>query len=208
MKVYVSGSWSHKQQIAELAEYLTRMIPGFESTSTWLGCSLSETEVDKVGSQALIQEDYYDIERADVFMLVNAHEMGGVSPGKWIELGYALANGKLCIIWGNNQTSLFLQDKATIWLPEDNRAHLVLTLIGIKVTLDTLTLGGSGANRTDTGILTGLVGGGAEDSAYEIRSEAAREGLRQREGSPLRNLVRALRGRAAGTIGNKERIGD
>ena len=196
MKVYVSGSWSHKNQIKELTEYIERMA-GVESTSSWLGMTLTEADVDKVKPQSLIDVDYQDVERADVLVLVNATDLGSPSPGKWIELGYALASGKLCIVWGNSQTSLFLQDKFVIWLPNDNRAELVLALIAVKTTLATLNLGDDSAYRTDAGVLKGLGRSPASDGLDKDRSEGTRPGIREREGSTLRDLVRAIRSRAA-----------
>lgn len=197
MKVYVSGSWSHRQQIAELAGYLERSIPEFHSTSRWLLSTLTEAEVEQIGPNALIDEDYKDVEAANVFLLVNVDGLGSASPGKWIELGYALANGKLCVVWGNFQSSLFLQDKAVIWLSDDSGNDLIRTLNAIRMTLNSLNLGDTSAHRADTGVVERPAGSRPETSSDENRSEAARPGIRQRESSTLRNLIRTIGGRAA-----------
>lgn len=201
MKVYVSGSWSHRQQIAELTGYLERSIPEFHSTSRWLSSTLTEAEVEGIGPNTLIDEDYEDVEAADVFLLVNADGLGSASPGKWIELGYALANGKLCIVWGNYQSSLFLQDKAVIWLSDDSRNDLIMTLNAIRMTLNSLNLGDTGAHRTDAGVAEGPARSRDASGADEDRSEAARPGIRERESSTLRNLIRTIGGRATRPLG-------
>lgn len=209
MKVYVSGSYKHKIEIVRLVNILDEALPNFISVSTWLGDEpQDEASLTLLDKQACIDEDVADIDRCDVFLLINKDTLSTYSPGRWIEYGVAMAFSKVCVIWGDWQPSLFLDDENTVWLRNSDQIDdLVLVLQAIQAMLN-VGRDKSDVYRTDKGRASVGTGEGTEPYLDEDSGEAAREGILYREGSPLSHAIGKAWRRAVGTRGIKEGAGE
>ena len=195
MKIYISGSYGHKFDIVDVMGKIQKVFPSVECTSNWLTSQLEERDLNLLQRQACIDEDVRDIERADLFLLVNVAEMCTESPGRWIELGFAMAFSKIIIIWGGDPRSVFLYDKQTVLIP-DNIIELYLGLSAIITTFNALK-GETDAYRANTVRDESYTREETESRPDEDGSENAREGIRSGEGVPLSDALREAWSRAA-----------
>lgn len=96
---YIAGKYSSRERLCEYASQLRGR--GAYVNSEWLEGTHSEatTELSKKAAVA----DIEDIRNSDYFVMFNDDP---TSPGRNVELGYALALGKGCFIVGS-PTSVF-----------------------------------------------------------------------------------------------------
>lgn len=204
MKVYIAGSFAYKSAIGQLAHFLSLNVPEIEFTSSWLNTELKESDLDRLNSQACIDEDLADIERADILLLINTPDLSTTSPGRWVESGIALATGKLMVVYGSFQESMFLRDQSVIQLPTDSRTELVMTLNAVGVTLKSLSLESMyGDRENQRRVAAGLREGTAPGPAQN-RGQDPRQGIQRGEGRSLHDLDRAVEQRASRTGGLKD----
>ena len=197
MKVYVSGSYQYKDEIVQIVNKLMAEFPDFRCTSSWLTSALDENDLTKLQQQLCIDEDIHDVEMADALLLINTEDCSIPSPGRWIEVGLAMAFSKLVIVWGTAQHSMFLYDRNTIILG-DEMADLILGFNAINKTFNVVKEEGNAHREDERGVEGGFTPG-TEPHFDEDRSEGTREGIFARKGSPLSLAVRETGDRAEGT---------
>lgn len=99
MKVYLSGSFDARDEIAKDAAFLRGL--GFEITSSWLNeppIRYDSPEHEEWQKRARANEDLLDVERSDV-VVVYTH-WPSTSGGLHVELGIAAALRKRIIVFG------------------------------------------------------------------------------------------------------------
>lgn len=116
MKLYFASKWGMQERVVDLYH----LLDGAVTTSSWLSLP-RELDSSKAGLNerwAFAHTDLRDIEHADVLVLVNGLMTGDPygpaemqwfpsSPGRFLELGYALALGKPCWVIGDKPYSVF-----------------------------------------------------------------------------------------------------
>jgi len=198
MKVYVAGSYQFRVEIAKMLEEVTKALPNFQSTSTWIEQGEEADEFNKKGYQHFIDLDRQDIARADAFLLINDFQYSRNSTGKWVEYGIALELGLPIVIWGTAQDSLFLKDKTAIMVPSHSVEDLIMVLTAVEKTMAIYKETESYAYRAIAGADDRSARVGTAPGLPEDRGEESRPGVRHREGSPLHDLDRAFASRAQG----------
>jgi len=128
MKFYVAGSYAHRFEIDRLVDAIKQEVPDFECTSTWLLQGEEDAELSKLGHQHFIDLDFRDVTRADAILLINDPILSIDSTGKWVELGIAMEQRKLVVVWGWAQKSLFTHDRFTVHVDSVSRQDLIEAL--------------------------------------------------------------------------------
>lgn len=117
MRLYFASKWGTQERVSELACNLV----GVVTTSSWLGipANIDSQQSDVNSRWMFAHTDLADIARADALVLVNGllgpgddygnfeMEYWPTSPGRFLELGYALALGKPVWIIGDKPYSVF-----------------------------------------------------------------------------------------------------
>jgi len=134
MKFYVAGSYAHRFEIDRLVDAIKQQVPEFECTSTWLLQGEEDAEISNLGHQHFIDLDFRDVARADAILLINDPILSVDSTGKWVELGIAMEQRKLVVVWGWAQKSLFTHDRFTVHVDSVSRQDLIEALKAIVVT--------------------------------------------------------------------------
>ena len=96
MKVYLSGAFDHRDEVAGLSEFMGRA--GITVTSNWLHeppLAYDATEFDMWERRARANDDMADIRRADAFVYITLWP--STTGGRHVELGMALAWDKRVI---------------------------------------------------------------------------------------------------------------
>ena len=202
MKVYVAGSYKFRAKIDHLVDMIKTDIPEFESTSTWIRQGEEDDELEKHGHQHFIDLDVADIERCDVFLLVNEPSVSVESTGKWVELGLAMALNKMIVVWGAAQDSLFLHGDTVVQIP-DSVDSLIDGLVIINKVRKELHANRSIGSRPAYGS-----GGGTQERRNQARSEDLRLGIQQVEGGSLHGDVRTPPSGAQGLKSPQIRAGE
>ena len=203
MKVYVAGSYQFRTKIDQLVDLIKFDIPDFECTSTWLRQGEEDDELEKRGHQHFIDLDMADIERCDVFLLINEPSVSKDSTGKWVELGLAMAMNKMIIVWGEAQDSLFLHGNTVVQVRSSSVEELVSCISIVNKVRKELYANRSIGSRQGLGIQ-----GRASQRNPQDGGEALRAGIRPEEGSPLHELDRAFEGRTQGLGSSQRRAGE
>ena len=97
-KVYVAGSYADRENIRKMIELLE--FNRFEITENWTW----HESVEEEKKEEYAKRDFRGVAQCDVFILVIPPK---ASPGKYTELGMALAWNKFIIAIGNPGDSLF-----------------------------------------------------------------------------------------------------
>jgi len=134
MKFYVAGSYAHRFEIDRLVDAIKQEVPEFECTSTWLLQGEEDAELSNLGHQHFIDLDFRDVTRADAILLINDPVLSADSTGKWVELGIAMEQRKLVVVWGWAQKSLFTHDRFTVHVDSVSRQDLIEALKSIITT--------------------------------------------------------------------------
>ena len=134
MKFYVAGSYLHRFEIDRLVDAIKQQVPEFECTSTWLLQGEEDAEISNLGHQHFIDLDFRDVARADAILLINDPVLSVESTGKWVELGIAMEQRKLVVVWGWAQKSLFTHDRFTVHVDSVSRQDLIEALKAIITT--------------------------------------------------------------------------
>jgi nucleoside 2-deoxyribosyltransferase len=99
MKVYIAGPWADRSLLAEVHQSARQA--GLDVVSHWV----EQDGAD--GNRACAMCDLAELQMADALLLVNS----GLSEGKAVELGYALATHKLivcAVVSGTVSNNIFL----------------------------------------------------------------------------------------------------
>jgi nucleoside 2-deoxyribosyltransferase len=128
MKFYVAGSYHFRTDIDRLVDQIQQSLPEFECTSTWLRQGEEDDELEKHGHQHFIDLDFKDIARADAVLMINDFALSKASTGRWVELGIALEQRKLCVVFGWAQDSLFLKDRFVVYVDSISPTDLIKVL--------------------------------------------------------------------------------
>lgn len=110
LKIYLSGAWSRKAEIREIAQYLE--LVGLNVQSRWLWERTPELTQECVSDfmkeRALI--DTVDVSQCHVFVRFSDNMKSATVPtelitgGRMVEMGMALAMNKLVMVIGGHQT--------------------------------------------------------------------------------------------------------
>lgn len=104
MKFYLAGKYDKRLELVRIAETLTHM--GHSVQAEWLTGSHSGVTVEEKYEYAVI--DLADIEACTHFVLFNLPvKRPEPSTGRHVELGYALAKEKVCIIVGSGESVFY-----------------------------------------------------------------------------------------------------
>lgn len=104
LSVYLSAPYSARKQAQEYASELTDI--GYQVRCRWLGGGheLGDDETPSDETKAVwAREDFADIDAANVVVMFTARNMllQGLSGGRHVEMGYALAKRKQVIVVGS-----------------------------------------------------------------------------------------------------------
>jgi nucleoside 2-deoxyribosyltransferase len=115
-RVYLASRFERQTELKAIADLMS--VEGYVITSRWLyhtgGLSVGPGE-DSAIAAAWAQKDLDDVASADVLVLFtddNPMSRGGSN----VELGYAMALGKTCIIVGP-RVNVFHFQAGTTWIP-------------------------------------------------------------------------------------------
>lgn len=128
MNVYIAGRFSRQAELRGYADDLEEEY-GIGCTSRWLTGEHGVTDdADGFSQSDLIRfaaEDLTDIRAADAFMLFTEYpDIGYTSGGRMVELGYALAHGKLIVIVGPTAENIFCHEPQRYRDVEDAMSYL------------------------------------------------------------------------------------
>lgn len=89
-KVYIAAPWVEKDGLVkEVRDKLVNL--GFVVTSRWIDFPGNTDNAEILAQEA--DNDWDDVERADILLLLNLQPRGSETSGKAVETGIALANG-------------------------------------------------------------------------------------------------------------------
>lgn len=105
IKVYIAAP-SELQQVARNFRDTMQLSGGIVVTSQWLNEDFSKHDNPNLAPAFLALMDLVDIERCDVFFLINPEEWARKGTGgRHVELGYAMHANKRIIIYGTRTNS-------------------------------------------------------------------------------------------------------
>lgn len=100
MKIYLAARYTRRNEMREYAKELRAL--GHTITSQWLmerkDAEMKMEDVTAADHQRFAERDLADIDSADVFIGFVGEKKSDKRGGHHIELGWALAKGKRCII--------------------------------------------------------------------------------------------------------------
>jgi nucleoside 2-deoxyribosyltransferase len=97
MKFYLAGKYDKRETLFWIAEDL--ITNGHQVQAEWLDGTHSDRSEEAKFRYAIT--DFQDIDACDTLVMFNLPtEAPEMSPGRHVELGYALAHGKPCIVVG------------------------------------------------------------------------------------------------------------
>jgi nucleoside 2-deoxyribosyltransferase len=107
LKVYVAARWDDRDDALLIKDFILKA--GLICTSTWLTPhddqsmdSLKQSAIEKPRQRAI--KDFEDIDACDVYLVYSpkkSHRNG--TGGKHVEMGYAMAKGKPCVLVGERE---------------------------------------------------------------------------------------------------------
>ena len=107
LKIYIASRWDDRPDALLIKKFIEDK--GLICTSTWL-TPHDEQSMDALKGGAIEKprqravKDFEDIDAADVYLVYSpkkSHRNG--TGGKHVELGYALAKGKTCVLVGERE---------------------------------------------------------------------------------------------------------
>ena len=107
LKIYIASRWDDREDALLIKKFIEDK--GLVCTSTWLTPhdeqgmdALKNAAIEKPRQRAV--KDFEDIDDADVYLVYSpkkSHRNG--TGGKHVELGWALAHGKRCVLIGERE---------------------------------------------------------------------------------------------------------
>lgn len=101
-KFYVAATYKNRAEAFDASRQIEAANPGWTCTSRWLQME-EEPNADFSDRWQTATHDLEDVDAGSVIVVLS----DGQSSGKWIETGYAYANGKKVIIVGEYNNPVF-----------------------------------------------------------------------------------------------------